>query len=72
MTSILTNEEKVTIVTQHIKNVDYAIYNLELSIVEENSVASTDAAKITSFTAQLNDTKAQKAALELELGKLSE
>jgi hypothetical protein len=72
MTSILTNEEKVTIVTQHIKNVDYAIYNLELSMVEENSVASTDAAKITSLTAQLNDTKAQKAALELELGKLSE
>ena len=72
MTSILTNEEKVTIVTQHIKNVDYAIYNLELSIVEENSVASTDAAKITSLTAQLNDTKSQKAALELELGKLSE
>ena len=72
MTSILTNEEKVTIVTQHIKNVDYAIYNLELSMVEENSVASTDAAKITSLTAQLNDTEAQKAALELELGKLSE
>ena len=71
MTSILTNEEKVTIVTQHIKNVEYAIYNLELSVIEENSVASTDAAKITSLNGQLNDTKAQKAALELELGKLS-
>ena len=71
MTSILTNEEKVTIVTQHIKNVEYAIYNLELSIIEENSVSSTDAAKITSLNGQLNDTKAQKAALELELGKLS-
>ena len=71
MTSILTNEEKVTIVTQHIKNVEYAIYNLELSVIEENSVASTDAAKITSLNSQLNDTKAQKAALELELGKLS-
>ena len=72
MTSILTNEEKVTIVTQHIKNVEYAIYNLELSIIEENSVSSTDATKITSLAGQLNDTKAQKAALELELGKLSE
>lgn len=71
MTSILTNEEKVTIVTQHIKNVEYAIYNLELSVIEENSVASTDAAKTTSLNGQLNDTKAQKAALELELGKLS-
>ena len=71
MTSILTNEEKIAIVTQHIKNVEYAIYNLDLSIIEENSVSSTDATKITSLTAQLNDTKAQKTALELELGKLS-
>jgi hypothetical protein len=72
MTTILTNEEKSAIVSQHIKNVNYAIYNLELSIIEENSVTSTDAAKITSLTAQLNDTKAQKTALDLELSKLSE
>lgn len=71
MTSILTNEEKIAIVTQHIKNVEYAIYNLDLSIIEENSVSSTDATKITSLNSQLNDTKAQKAALELELAKLS-
>ena len=71
MTSILTNEEKTTIVTQHIKNVEYSIYNLELSVIEENSVSSPDAAKISSLSDQVNQLVAQKTALTAELTTLS-
>ena len=71
MTSILTNEEKATIVTQHIKNVEYSIYNLELSVIEENSVSSPDAAKISSLSDQVNELVAQKTALTAELTTLS-
>lgn len=70
MTSILTNEEKAAIVNQHIKNVEYSIYNVELSVVAENAVSSPDADKITSLNNQLSDLTAQKTALEAELSAL--
>jgi hypothetical protein len=70
MTSILTNEEKSAIVNQHIKNVEYSIYNIELSVIAENAVSSPDADKITSLNNQLSDLTAQKTALEAELSAL--
>jgi hypothetical protein len=70
MTSILTNEEKSAIVNQHIKNVEYSLYNIELSVVAENAVASPDADKIASLNDQLSDLTAQKTALEAELSAL--
>jgi hypothetical protein len=71
MSVVLTNEEKSVIVSQHIKNVDYSIYNLELSLIEENAVTSPDADKISSLNDQLTDLNAQKTALNSELSALS-
>jgi hypothetical protein len=71
MSITLTNEEKATVVSQHIKNVDYSIYNLELSLIEENSVSSPDVEKISSLNSQLTDLNAQKTALTSELSALS-
>lgn len=71
MTLTLTNEEKSAVVTQHIKNVEYSIYNLELSVIEENSVSSPDAAKISSLNGQIEDLESQKTALNAELATLS-
>jgi hypothetical protein len=71
MTSILTNEEKSAIVTQHIKNVEYSVYNIELSLIEENSVVAPDATKLASLNEQLNDLTSQKTALQSELTKLA-
>jgi hypothetical protein len=70
MTSILTNEEKSAIVNQHIKNVEYSLYNIELSVVAENAVSSPDSDKIASLNDQLSDLTAQKTALEAELSAL--
>lgn len=71
MSITLTNEEKATVVSQHIKNVDYSIYNLELSVIEENAVSSPDADKISSLNSQITDLNAQKTALTSELSALS-
>jgi hypothetical protein len=71
MSVVLTNEEKSVIVSQHIKNVDYSVYNLELSLIEENAVSSPDADKISSLNDQLTDLNAQKTALNSELSALS-
>jgi septal ring factor EnvC (AmiA/AmiB activator) len=66
----LTNEEKLSIVSQHIKNVEHSLYNLNLSLIEENAVSSPDATKISSLNDQLADLNAQKTALQSELSKL--
>ena len=51
MSTILTNEEKAAIVSQHIKNIEYSIYNLEVSIIEEEE--DLDAEKETLFHQQM-------------------
>jgi len=71
MSVVLTNEEKSAIIAQHVKNVDYSIYNVELSLIEENAVTSPDADKISSLNDQLTDLNAQKTALNAELSALS-
>jgi hypothetical protein len=68
----LTNEDKLTIVNQHIKNVEFSKYNLELSLIEENSVASPDATTIASLNSQIVSANAKLAALEAEKSDLTE
>jgi hypothetical protein len=72
MTIELTNEEKLNIVNQHIKSVDYAIYGCELDIIEANAVSSPDAAHIATITARLNEANAKKVALVAEKTSLTE
>lgn len=71
MSTTLTNEEKSGIISQHIKNVEYSLYNLNLSLLEENAVSSPDADKISSLNDQIDDLNAQKTALESELSNLA-
>lgn len=68
----LSNEEKLAIVNQHIKNVEYSQYNLELSLIEENSVASPNADAIASLNSQMLEVTAKLAALEAEKSALTE
>jgi hypothetical protein len=37
MTSELTNEEKISIINQHIRNLEFAKYNAELDILTANA-----------------------------------
>jgi len=66
----LTNEEKSGIVYQHIKNVEYSLYNITLSLIEENAVLLPDSEKVDSLNNQISDLNAQKVALQSELAKL--
>lgn len=67
----LTNEEKATIVNQHLKNVESNIFNLEMSLVEENAVATPNATSVSSLNAQLTEANAKKTALLAELSELT-
>ena len=70
MSTILTNEEKAAIVSQHIKNIEYSIYNLEVSIIEEEAVQAPDSSKISNLSSDITELNAKKAALTTELATL--
>jgi predicted amino acid dehydrogenase len=71
MTTILTNEEKLSIVNQHIKSVEYSIYGHELDLIQANAVASPDAGQITAINARITESNAVKAALVTEKNSLT-
>lgn len=68
----LTNEDKLGVVNQHIKNAEFNKYNIELSLIEENAVASPDANTVSSLNTQLTAINAKLAALEAEKDSLTE
>ena len=71
MTTLLSNEEKTGIINQHLKNLHYSKFNLELSVVEENAKTSPEEATLTSLNTQLVDIDSRITALEAELDKLA-
>jgi|LakMenE01Jun11ns_1017448.scaffolds.fasta_scaffold9941935_3 hypothetical protein len=71
MTTILTNEEKTAIVNQHMKNLEYSIYNLEISVIEEEAVSTPDLSKISGLNSDISELNAKKAALTAELALLT-
>lgn len=71
MSTILTNEEKAAIVNQHIKNIEYSIYNLEISVIEEESVSTPDSNKISALNSDITELNLKKAALTAELALLT-
>lgn len=71
MTIELTSEEKAAIVQQHIKNVAYSEYNVTLSLLEAQAVASPNAELVASLNKQLQESIAQKQALQDELDSLA-
>jgi len=54
MTYELTNEEKTSIVNQHLRSLEYNKYNVEVSLKEENAVADKNVELIASLTSQVS------------------
>ncbi len=71
MTTTLTNEEKLNIVNQHIKSVDYNIYGYELDLIQANAVSLPDAAQIAAINSRISDANAKKTALVSEKDSLT-
>jgi hypothetical protein len=69
--TILTNEEKVAIINQHKRTVEYTKYGVELSILEENSVESPNQETLDSLNASISDLNSKLAVLDAEIASLS-
>lgn len=66
MTSILTDEDKLSILNQHLKNIEYSIYNLELDILEYSVSLNKEASYETELNQRLAAANAKKNLLIAE------
>jgi hypothetical protein len=66
MDTSLTPQEKLNIIDQHVQNILFTQYNLNLSLIEANASASTDANVVSSLNTQMSQANAQIAALQAE------
>lgn len=62
----LSNAEKKDIIDQHVRTVDYSIYNVELEVLTANAVSSPDTQTIAALNARLSDLNAKRTALLAE------
>lgn len=70
MTVQLTNEEKISIITQHVRNLEFNKYNLNVSLIEENALAIPNQATIDSVNLQISEANTKIAALNAEIASL--
>lgn len=70
MSTLLSNEEKSGIINQHLRNLHYNKFNLEISIIEETAKATPETAALTNLNTQIADFNSRITALEAELDKL--
>lgn len=68
--NLVSVDEKIHIVNQFMKNLAYSRYNVELSLMLENSVSSPNQNNIDSFTTQLQEIDDKLVALQQELVEL--
>jgi len=67
---VLDNEEKTNIVNQHLRAIQFAMYNAELDLIEANAVASPDATVVAEINIRKTALNAKIAALEAEKASL--
>lgn len=68
----LTNEEKISIIQSHIKNIEYNKFNAELNLIEENATTSPNANIVSASNETIEKANLQIAALEAEIAALEE
>ena len=68
----LSNDDKLVIVDQKIKNLEYQKYSIQLDLQLENAVASPNASTVSNLNGNLTDLNAKIAILETEKASLEE
>lgn len=67
----LTNDDKIAIINQHKRNIEYAKYGYQVSLIAENAVSSPNEETIDSLNQQISDVDSKIAALDAEIASLS-
>jgi hypothetical protein len=67
----LSNEEKTSIIEQHLKNLEYSKFNLEMSLVQELAVTNPQQTVVNSLQEQLDEIITKNTKLLEELAKIN-
>ena len=67
----LTNEEKLEVLKNHIRNFEFALYNFEVELLAEQALSSSDPIRLAEIEQRIADVTEKQAALEAEVTRLS-
>ena len=70
--TLLTNADKLNIVNQHMKCIDFQAYNLELDLIEANAESPVNSETVSTINGRINALAAKRTALESEAAELAE
>jgi hypothetical protein len=70
MAYTLTKQEKIDIINQHLKNLEYSKYNSEISLVEESAAIEPQPILIDEINRQIDNINAKTSALLSEIESL--
>ena len=62
--TLLTNADKLNIVNQHMKSIDFQVYNLQLDLIEANAESPVNSENVSTLTGRMNVLHAKRVALE--------
>lgn len=67
---VLTTQEKIDIVTRHMRNIEESKYNIELSVMYQQAMETPDQEKIESYQESIAACDVQLTVLQEELTSL--
>ena len=67
---VLTTQEKIDIVTRHMRNIEESKYNIELSVMYQQAMETPDQEKIASYQESVAACDVQLTVLQEELASL--
>jgi hypothetical protein len=70
MTYELTNDEKRNIINQHLRNLKYSQYGIQISVVEENAAVTPDQENLSTLNGQLANINGKIDVLVAELATI--
>jgi hypothetical protein len=68
--SLLTNADKLNVVNQHIKSLDFQIYNTELDLIVANAESPVNSETVSGLNTRLTALNSKRALLEAEAAPL--
>lgn len=64
--TLLDASDKIAIIDQHLRNLEYSKYNIEVSLIEENAVSSPDTEAVAALNERLSQVNSKISALNTE------
>lgn len=64
--TLLDSSDKIAIIDQHLRNLEYSRYNIQVSLIEENAVSVPNTEAVEAFNERLEQIDLKISALNAE------